>query len=110
MSFWRLCRRLSIDVKRMKYVHYRSVGNTVGIDPNVEDYWEIDLDCYVTRSITILSDGARLKYDLINDADELGALPEGKITSDMLFDTSFGIATFISLAEFEAAWALTSEL
>jgi len=89
----------------MKHVHYRSIGNSVGLEENIDDYWEIDVVGYLERSVHILHDGALLKYDRERAADEYGALPEGLVTSEHLEDASFGQTSLISPEEFETLWA-----
>ena len=93
----------------LKHVRYRSIGNTVGIENAVDDFWEIDDDGFVVRSIQILSDGSILKYDREHDADSFGVLPEGVITEEMLSDHSVGKITRISLSDFEAKWVLKAK-
>lgn len=93
----------------MKYIRYRSFGNTVGIEEGVDDYWEIDSGERVVRSVSVKSDGSHLKYDRVCDADQFGALPEGCVTDEMLADGSVGLCTVIGSDEFEAMWAKTAK-
>ena len=88
----------------MKYVRYQSKGNTVGLDDSIDDYWEIDSEGYVARSINVQADGTILKYDRQHAADKHGALPELMITDENLADTSFGIVTILTAKEFETRW------
>jgi hypothetical protein len=89
----------------MKHVRYQSAGNSVGIEGNADDFWEIGDDGHVVRSVHVQSDGSHLKYDRSHHADHFGALPEGVITEDMLADRSVGQITFISPEAFEAKWS-----
>lgn len=93
----------------LKHVRYQSTGNTVGIENAVDDFWEIDDDGHVVRSVQILLDGSVLKYGREHDADSFGILPEGVITEEMLSDHSVGKITRISLSDFEAKWALKAK-
>ena len=89
----------------MRFVRYQSKGNSVGLEEDIDDYWEIDSDGYVTRSINVLPDGTRLKYDRTHDADWFGVLPEGVITEENLQDKSWGTIMWLTLQEFEAKWS-----
>jgi hypothetical protein len=93
----------------MKHVRYQAIGNTVGIEEEVDDFWEIDEEGYVIRSVHVQPDGTHLKYDREHAADTFGVLPEGEITEEMLEDRSIGKITFISLAEFDAMWQIKAK-
>jgi len=93
----------------MKHVRYQSIGNTVGIENTVDDFWEIADDGHVVRSVHLQPDGSLTKYDQEHDADRFGALPEGILTEEMLADSSLGKITFLSLDEFEAKWSLKAK-
>jgi len=93
----------------MKHVRYQSVGNSVGIEENADDFWEIADDGYVVRSVHILPDGSHLKYDRSHDSDHFGALPEGVITDEMLADRSVGRITIIPPDEFEVKWSVKAK-
>ena len=95
--------------RAMKYVQYQSRGNTVGIEDGVNDFWEIDEDGYVVRSIHMQPDGSRLKYDRQDEADNLGALPEGIIADEMLADRTVGQITFLTATQFDVEWAIRSK-
>ncbi len=86
----------------MKHIRYQAIGNTVGIESAVDDFWEIADDGFVVRSVQILSDGTVLKYDQVHAADSFGILPEGVITEQMLADHSVGKVSRISLSGFES--------
>jgi hypothetical protein len=88
----------------MKYVRYKSIGNSVGLEEDIDDYWEIDPDGNVTRSICSQADGTQLKYDPSHDADSFGQLPEGIISEEHLQDASYGKISPLSLEEFELKW------
>ena len=89
----------------MKFVRYQSVGNSVGLESDIDDYWEIDSEGYVVRSICVLPDGTLLKYDQAHDADQFGQLPEGVVTEENLQDASYGKITRLTLQDFEAKWS-----
>lgn len=89
---------------KMKYVHYRSIGNSVGLKEDIEDYFEIDAEGYVERSIHVLRNGELLKYDRTHLVDQYGILPEGTVTSDDLDDPSFGQTSLITSEDFEIQW------
>jgi hypothetical protein len=93
----------------MKHVRYQAAGNHAGIEETADDFWEIEDEGYVVRSVHVQPDGSHLKYDRDHDADRFGALPEGVVTEEMLADSSLGKFTFISLAEFEAKWSLRAK-
>jgi len=88
----------------MKYVRYQSIGHTVGLKENIDDYWEIDATAHVTRSIHQQVDGI-LKYDVDFDADSFGQLPEGTISDENLNDPAYGQITSLTLSEFEMKWS-----
>lgn len=88
----------------MKYVRYQSVGNKVGLEETIDDYWELADDGYVLRSINVKSDSSILKYDEEHLADDFGQLPEGIITEENLKDRTYGKVTYISLSDFEKQW------
>ncbi len=93
----------------MRYARYQSIGNTVGIEVTVDDFWEIADDGFVVRSVHILPDGSVLKYDQAHAADSFGILPEGVITEEMLSDYSVGKITRVSVSDFGAKWALKAK-
>jgi hypothetical protein len=93
----------------MKYVRYQSLGNTVGIDEGIDDFWEIADDGYVVRSIHLQLDGTRLKYDRQHAADQFGVLPEGVITDRMLSDKTVGKITYIEAKEFNLEWEVSAK-
>jgi len=97
--------RISTVRLKMKHVRYLSKGNSVGLEDDIEDYWEIDAAGYLERSVHVLPDGTLLKYDRRRAADEHGALPEGVVTAEYLADASYGQTSFISPEEFEAQWS-----
>ena len=90
----------------MKHVRYQSGGNTIGLEYEIDDYWEIADDGYVARSIHVHPDGSRLKYDRQHAADRFGVLPEGIITDEMLADRTTGQTTLLTATEFDAQWAI----
>ncbi|MGC9402975.1 hypothetical protein ACP43V_11035 [Vibrio genomosp. F10 str. 9ZC157] len=92
----------------MKYIKYLSLGNTVGLDNEIESYWEIDSDGNILRSVDILPNGVRLKYSENHEADKHGQLPEGLITEDNLKDTSFGLCIELEKYVFELEWQAKS--
>jgi hypothetical protein len=92
----------------MRHVRYRSLNNTVGLETNIHECWEIDSDGHVTRSITIFPNGERLRYDTERSADRLGQLPEGTITDEDLTDSTYGECAPMSLEQFEAEWEVPS--
>lgn len=89
----------------MKYIKYMSNSNTVGLEDNIESYWEIDQDGYVIRCIEVLAEGKLLKYDETHEADAYNQLPEGIITDDNLKDTSYGECQVLTQDEFEVMWS-----
>jgi hypothetical protein len=89
----------------MKYVRYESLGNTVGLENDINDYWEIGPDGFVERSINVQSDGSLLKYSRDHPADQFGALPEGAISKENLEDENCGKCTRLTASEFEFKWA-----
>ena len=88
----------------MKYVKYKSLGNSVGLESNIECYWEIDEKNLVTRSVEKLSTGQLVKYSEEHSADSFGQLPEGIITESDLLDLSYGETIEIAAFEFENLW------
>ena len=93
----------------MKHVRYQSIGNSVGIQEVIDDFWEVADDGHVVRSVSVRPDGSHLKYDEAHDADHFGALPEGLITPEMLADRSLGKITLISLVDFDAKWTVKAK-
>jgi len=81
----------------------------VGLRETIDDYWEIDVDGSVTRSVHVLPDGSVLRYDREHISDTLGALPEGTITDENLADGSYGVASVIAVSEFEEKWKLKAK-
>jgi len=92
----------------MKFIKYLSEGNSVGLENDIESYWEIDVNGYITRSIDIIKNGDLLKYSASHSADSFGQLPEGKVSEVNLNDQSFGKCLNISTEEFESIWLLKS--
>jgi len=90
----------------MKYIKYLSLGNTVGLDNDIESYWEIDDDGYIVRSVDVLSNGQRLKYSESHQSDTYGQLPEGVTTEENLQDPSYGLCSTLEQCEFESAWLI----
>ena len=93
----------------MKHVRYQSLGNSVGIEEVYDDYWELADNGHVVRSVHVLQDGSRLRYDEEHPADRFGVLPEGRITEELLEDSSLGTITVINEADFEAQWAIKAK-
>jgi len=92
----------------MKHVLYESVGNTVGLEYDMQ-YWEIDEAGYVERAICVQEDGTLLKYDRSHKADWFGQLPEGIISEENLSDVSYGRITRLNVEEFGLKWAQKAE-
>ena len=88
----------------MMFIKYLSEGNSVGLEFDIESYWEINELGYVTRCVEVINDGDLLKYSEEHLADSYGQLPEGKITGDNLNDKSFGNCIQITDNEFESIW------
>lgn len=89
---------------QLKYIKYKSESNTVGLDEKIINYWSIDEEDFVTKSIDILSNGETLKYDEEHKVDEYSQLPEGQIKQANLDDKSYGICTEITQSEFQEIW------
>ncbi|MCG7496416.1 hypothetical protein MHO82_06045 [Vibrio sp. Of7-15] len=89
----------------MKFIKYTSKGNSVGLDDNIESYWEIDAQGYIARCIEIKPNGDVLKYCETHESDSYGQLPEGVMTKENLNDKSFGVCIALNSTEFEAIWA-----
>ncbi len=93
----------------MKHVRYQPADDLLDAHASVEDYWEIADDGHVVRSIHVMADGTRRKYNEQHAADSFGALPEGVITDEMLADESFGEIALVSPSDFEAMWSLPAK-
>ena len=89
----------------MIFVKYSSSGNSVGLDDNINCYWQIDEQGEVIRSIDIQPNGEILKYSEEHIADSYGQLPEGVITTDNLNDQSYGICMFLTESDFDKVWS-----
>jgi hypothetical protein len=89
---------------QMKYVKYQSLVNSVGLERNIECYWEIDERDFVIRSVEKLPAGQLVRYSQEHSADSFGQLPEGTITEGNLVDLSYGETTKITAFEFEQLW------
>lgn len=93
----------------MRFIKYTSKGNTVGLEEDIESYWELNSEGYITRSIEVLPDGNLLKYSEVHDADSFGQLPEGITSEENLTDKSFGDCLKITNLEFEDIWSKKSK-
>lgn len=88
----------------MKFIKYLSEGNSVGLENDIESYWEINEHGFITRSIDVIKNGDLLKYSENHSADSFGQLPEGRISVGNLNDRSFGKCIQITDNEFESIW------
>jgi hypothetical protein len=89
----------------LKFVKYSSNGNSVGLDDNINCYWQINELGEIIKSIEVQPNAELLKYSKQHQADSYGQLPEGIITPDNLNDRSYGTCTLLTENDFDKVWS-----